>query len=72
MDKLDYVQLFERYELPDTFFSWFALTELHVWMLCARAMAEGDLGPVIRNAMVEALWVDVARRSKQLGVGGFG
>ncbi|ERL91181.1 ubiquinol-cytochrome-c reductase complex assembly factor 1 [Dendroctonus ponderosae] len=67
VDKLDYVELFERYELPDTFFSWFAITELHVWMLCARAMAEGDLGQLIRNSIVEALWVDVARRTKQLG-----
>ncbi|ENN82983.1 hypothetical protein YQE_00654, partial [Dendroctonus ponderosae] len=36
-------------------------------MLCARAMAEGDLGQLIRNSIVEALWVDVARRTKQLG-----
>lgn len=58
--------------MPDTFNSWFLITELHVWILLVRSMAEGcekdSYGRVMRNNIVEALWADVATRSKQLGV----
>ncbi|KOB51904.1 Ubiquinol-cytochrome c reductase complex chaperone CBP3-like protein, partial [Operophtera brumata] len=35
-----YDEWFEKLELPDTFASWFIITELHVWMLMVRYMAE--------------------------------
>jgi len=54
--------------MPDTFFSWFLVTELYVWMLMARVMNEGENGRLVRNAIVEAMWQDVDYRSKQLGV----
>lgn len=57
-----------KFNLPDTFYSWFVITELHIWMLAVRAMAEGTDGRHVRNAMVEALWIDVAKRVKKLGV----
>lgn len=66
-DQLDYIDFFEKFDLPDTFYSWFVITELHIWMLSARAMAEGDNGQVLRNSMFEALWADVAKRTKELG-----
>ncbi|XP_050311707.1 ubiquinol-cytochrome-c reductase complex assembly factor 1 [Anthonomus grandis grandis] len=66
-DRLDYLKFFEKFELPDTFYSWFVITEIHIWMLSARAMAEGEQGKVLRNAIVEALWTDVAKRAKKLG-----
>lgn len=68
-DKIDYIEFLDELELPDTFYSWFVITELHVWMLSVRAMAEGDDGRVFRNSLVEALWTDVAQRVKQLGGG---
>ncbi|KAL1115842.1 hypothetical protein AAG570_006132 [Ranatra chinensis] len=43
------------------------LTELHVWMLMVRAMADADSGRAVRNSLVEALWQDVAQRVKKLG-----
>lgn len=69
--------------MEDTFTSWFCITELHVWMLMVRCMAEditlqntqkekyvkGD-GYFIRNCIVEALWADVANRIKLLEVSG--
>lgn len=58
----------EKHDLPDTFYSWFVITELHIWMLSARAMAEGKEGQLLRNSLVEALWTDVAKRTKKLGV----
>jgi cytochrome b pre-mRNA-processing protein 3 len=54
--------------MPDTFNSWFLVTELHVWMLMVRAMAEGDEGRFVRNNIVEAMWEDVITRVKKLEV----
>ncbi|XP_071547074.1 ubiquinol-cytochrome-c reductase complex assembly factor 1 [Panulirus ornatus] len=54
-------------DLPDTFFSWFLITELHVWMLMVRLMAEGEEGRFTRNALIDALWEDAELRSKKLG-----
>ncbi|VEN57338.1 unnamed protein product [Callosobruchus maculatus] len=67
-DNLDYVSFFEQYDLPDTFYSWFVVTELHIWMLSVRSMAQGDEGRFLRNCIIEALWNDVAQRAKKLGV----
>lgn len=54
--------------MPDTFFSWFRVKELHVWMLCARCMAAGDDGKIIRNALIESFYLELDQRSKQLEV----
>lgn len=67
-DKIAYSQFFEQYYLPDTFYSWFVVTELHVWMLLVRIMNEGEDGRFIRNCIVQAMWADVNIRAKKLGV----
>lgn len=54
--------------MPDTFYSWFLITELHVWMLMVRFMAEGSYGKVVRNNIVEAMWTDITVRINKLGV----
>ncbi|CAB3237986.1 unnamed protein product [Arctia plantaginis] len=78
-DKVSYVNWFESLELPDTFNSWFSVTELHVWMLMVRYMAEdvakpttekkkyikGD-GHFVRNCIIEAMWADAANKIKLL------
>ncbi|XP_066138367.1 ubiquinol-cytochrome-c reductase complex assembly factor 1 [Euwallacea fornicatus] len=66
-DNLDYIETIKKYQLPDTFYSWFVITELHIWMLAVRAMADDKEGHVLRNSLVEALWGDVAKRTKKLG-----
>ena len=63
----DVVKFFETFNMPDTFYSWFLITELHVWLLGSRLMGEGDEGRIVRNSMVEALWVDCDTRAKALG-----
>lgn len=55
-------------EMPDTFNSWFLVTELHVWMLMVKAMEIGGDGRLIRNFIVEAMWEDVSTKGKMLGV----
>ena len=54
--------------MPDTFYSWFLVTELHVWMLLVRFMSEGTNGEEVRNLLVKTMWNDVNKRSKQLDV----
>lgn len=54
--------------MSDTLFSWFLVTELHVWMLMVRYMAEGKSGNFIRNEIVTAMWDDTKARTEQLGV----
>lgn len=67
-DNVQYAEFFEKFCLPDTFNSWFIITELHVWMLIVRIMAEGEDGRYTRNCIVQALWADVDTRAKKLGV----
>ena len=44
--KVDIVAWFRAMEMPDTFYSWWLITELHIWMLCTRW---GHLNIVIFN-----------------------
>ncbi|XP_030760458.1 ubiquinol-cytochrome-c reductase complex assembly factor 1 [Sitophilus oryzae] len=67
VDKINYLEFFEKYDIPDTFYSWFVLTELHIWMVSVRAMADEVDGEAIRNGMIEALWSDVTQRIKRVG-----
>lgn len=70
-DEINYPLFFEVFNLPNTFNSWFLITELHIWLLLLRAMAEGseagEEGRIMRNCIVEALWNDVNTRAKKLG-----
>ncbi|KAH8371491.1 hypothetical protein KR093_007705 [Drosophila rubida] len=70
-DKINYVAFFRDFHLSNTFNSWFLVTELHVWLLLMRSMAEGsetgEDGRFLRNCIVEAMWGDVNTRAKKLG-----
>ena len=66
-NQIDYVEFFEKFNLPDTFYSWFAITELHVWMLMVRCMAEDADGMVVRNSVIDCFWEDVSARIKKIG-----
>uniref|UniRef100_T1IR51 Ubiquinol-cytochrome c chaperone domain-containing protein n=1 Tax=Strigamia maritima TaxID=126957 RepID=T1IR51_STRMM len=55
------------FNMEDTFNSLFLITELHVWMMSARVMQENKLGRQFRNDIVEAMWKDIDRKSKELG-----
>lgn len=71
-DKINYNAFFEEFDMPDTFNSWFLVTELHTWMLLTRVMNEGPEtgqdGRFMRNCIVEAMWADVQVRSKKLSM----
>lgn len=61
------IYLFSELNLPDSFNSWFLITELHLWMVFVRLMNEGTKGSMVRNFITEALWNDVEFRTKKLG-----
>lgn len=67
-DRIDYKKFFQQFEMEDTFFSWFLVTEMHVWMLSVRIMQEVENGPKLRNYLIEAMWKDVKVRAKILGI----
>lgn len=59
---------FIDFNMADTFFSWFLVTELHIWMIMVRYMAEGNAGRLVRNNAVLTLWEDTKARAANLGV----
>jgi cytochrome b pre-mRNA-processing protein 3 len=69
-DKLMYREWFSEFDMPDTFNSWFLVTELHCWLVLTRVMNEGadtgQDGRFIRNTIVETMWSDVQTRAKKL------
>ncbi|XP_058463283.1 ubiquinol-cytochrome-c reductase complex assembly factor 1 [Malaya genurostris] len=69
-DCINYNEFFTHFNMPNTFNTWFLITELHVWMLLVRAMAEGSekdaAGRYMRNCIVESMWNDVSNRAKKL------
>ncbi|TGZ45687.1 Uncharacterized protein DBV15_07910 [Temnothorax longispinosus] len=67
MSQVDYPFFFKHFNIPDTFFSWFLVTELHVWMIMVRYMADEKDGKVIRNNVVKAMWEDTQARIDKLG-----
>ncbi|XP_029175192.1 ubiquinol-cytochrome-c reductase complex assembly factor 1 [Nylanderia fulva] len=67
MAQIDYPFFYKYFNMPDTFFSWFLVTELHVWMIMVRYMAEGNVGKIVRNSVVTILWEDTNARVENLG-----
>ncbi|EEB15108.1 Basic FGF-repressed Zic-binding protein, putative [Pediculus humanus corporis] len=55
--------------MPDTFYSWFKVTELHVWMLLVRLHQDGPESKKIRQSLINAMWEDALKRSKTLAPG---
>uniref|UniRef100_A0A336N0M6 CSON008085 protein n=1 Tax=Culicoides sonorensis TaxID=179676 RepID=A0A336N0M6_CULSO len=66
-DKIDYPTFFIKFKLPNTYNSWFLVTELHVWMALSRCMAMDEAGRTLRSSIVETMWQDASTRAKQLG-----
>ena len=68
-DRINYSQFFELCKLPDTFQSWYLVTELHMWMLMVRLQPERDEGLLARDVLVRAMWEDIDKRATKLSGG---
>ncbi len=56
-------EFMDVFRMPDTFFSWFLVTELHLWMLSVRIMAEGvEESFEARDVLIEMFWTDCEKR----------
>ena len=67
IQSVDTKEFFEYFDLPDTFRSWFLVSELHVYMICNRLMV-GQLHDAsrVKHCLMKALWEDVMERVKLL------
>ncbi|KAK8760613.1 hypothetical protein V5799_028120 [Amblyomma americanum] len=68
VDKVDFRTFFTYLKIPDSFLSWFLVTELHVWMCMTRAMAELDYRTALclQHVLVRNLWEDTHKRLGKL------
>lgn len=66
-DNIDYKYFFAKFNLPDTFNSWFIVMELHIWMVLVRLMAEAEEGRFVRNMVIESMWEDIRQKTGLLG-----
>jgi len=65
VDVLDFIEVLD---LPDTYYSWFLVSELHLWMVSVRLMSEGCKDcQEVRNWMVKTFWEDCDVRAKEVG-----
>lgn len=61
---VEYNNLMDVCGLPQTFFTWYKLTTLHVWLLMTRLITEGREGRHVRNRVVTSFHEDMKHRSK--------
>jgi len=65
--KVDIVAWFRAMEMPDTFYSWWLITELHIWMLCTRVkVPKSPEGDYLMEHMINGLYEDLEKRMKQV------
>ena len=64
---VDTKEFFDYFDLPDTFRSWFLVSELHIYMICNRLLVGQTYdGNRIKIAVVKSLWEDCLERVKLL------
>ncbi|KAH0619017.1 hypothetical protein JD844_018617, partial [Phrynosoma platyrhinos] len=67
VEKTDYEEFFNRFQMPDTLNSWFLVAQLHVWMCLVRMKQEGRAGKYMCRYIVHSMWEDVEQRGKVMG-----
>lgn len=61
--QIDYFRFREIFQHPDNFHTWFLITEIHVWMLIVRAMANPAHRNIIKTALVQEMWNEAVQRA---------
>lgn len=62
----DFDHLIKEFALPDTFTSWYLMTNLHVWFFLVRLARETEDGPRVKKQLMYAMWLDANKRIKLL------
>ncbi|XP_053249790.1 ubiquinol-cytochrome-c reductase complex assembly factor 1 isoform X3 [Podarcis raffonei] len=68
VEKTDYEEFFNKFQMPDTLNSWFLVAQLHVWMCLVRMKQEGRTGKYMCRYIVHSMWEDVEQRGKVMGI----
>lgn len=63
IENINYADFYEIFDLPHTTNSWYKVTELHVWLLMVRVMAEAK-GTHLRNQISRAMWEELRIQAK--------
>ena len=65
---MDFEEFLAFFDMPDTYYSWFKVTELHIWLLLVR-LKGGDTsdGNSVRYYLIKALWEDCGGRISEIG-----
>jgi len=65
--EVDLETFFKAFDMPDTYYSWWLITELHAWMLCVRlSVGNTKEGLYCRNFLVTTLYTDMDERAKKV------
>jgi len=67
---VDYDEMFDYLGLPDTFFSYFLLLQIHIWLVSARVAQDGDEGQFIKRSVLANMWEDLSEKSKKISTEG--
>lgn len=67
---VDYDELFDYLDIPDTFFSYFLLLQIHVWLVIGRVAQEGDEGAFVKRHLTTYMWEDLDAKTKKLAQDG--
>lgn len=67
-DRLELDNFFTHLKLPDTLYSFYLITQLHVWMCQTTSMKHGPEGRILRNEIMERMWHDMDVRLSKLEV----
>ncbi|XP_022088944.1 ubiquinol-cytochrome-c reductase complex assembly factor 1-like isoform X2 [Acanthaster planci] len=68
VDNIDCHTFFRACGMPDTLFSWFLVTELHVWMCMVRLKQEGQEGKYMVHYLIMSMWHDIQERGRVMGI----
>ncbi|CAE1291014.1 CBP3 [Acanthosepion pharaonis] len=63
----DYFSMIHDLQMPDTYYSWHLISELHIWMVLVRLSTCEEEGKFIRGHFMKAFWEDVKKRSSKVG-----
>jgi hypothetical protein len=62
-NEVDVTAFFDELDIADTYYSWFLVSELHLWMLSVRLLSEEcEDCATVREKMIAHFWVDCVSR----------
>jgi len=65
--EVDFEAFIKVFDMPDTYYSWWLVTEIHAWMMCVRlAVGNTPEGKHCRNFMVKQLYEEMDERAKKV------